>query len=177
MRVLCRGVPAICDQGGIKDKKAGRGEGDIILRIMGLDIGEKRIGVAVSDEYGLIAQGLPTVNRTGTQEDIRQLADIAQKWSVEKIVAGMPRNMNGSYGPQSDLVFDFISRLQQETEIEVICQDERLTTAAARRTLLEGDVSRQKRKKAVDKIAAVLILQSFLDRQGYLEHGRTPDSN
>jgi len=135
------------------------------LRILGLDIGEKRIGVAISDELGLTAQGLFTLQRTDLKEDIKELADVIKNRSVEKIVAGLPRNMNGTYGPQAGKVREFMDCLQDGIDIEVIYQDERLTTAAARRTLLEGDVSRQKRKKVVDKIAAVMILQNYLDRQ------------
>lgn len=134
------------------------------MRVLGLDIGEKRIGVAVSDELGFTAQGLFTLNRTVVKEDIAQLAAIIQKWSAEKIVAGLPRNMNGTYGPQAGLVKEFMMRVQNETGIEVIYQDERLSTAAARRTLLEGDVTRRRRKKVIDTIAAVMILQSYLDR-------------
>lgn len=135
------------------------------MRILGLDIGEKRIGVAISDELGLTAQGLFTLQRTDLKEDIKELADVIKNRSVEKIVAGLPRNMNGTYGPQAGKVREFMDCLQDGIDIEVIYQDERLTTAAARRTLLEGDVSRQKRKKVVDKIAAVMILQNYLDRQ------------
>ena len=133
------------------------------MRILGLDIGEKRIGVAVSDELGLTAQGLLTLERTGMQEDIKRLADIVQDWSVGKVVAGLPRNMNGTLGPQAVKVKEFVNCLQDVIGIEVVYQDERLTTAAAQRTLLEGNVSRRKRKEVVDKIAAAMILQNYLD--------------
>lgn len=135
------------------------------MRILGLDIGEKRIGVAVSDELGVTAQGLCTLNRNSMEDDIRRLAEVVQRWSAQKIVAGLPRNMNGTYGPQVAMVKEFMDRFQSEIEIEVIYQDERLSTAAARQTLLEGAVRRHKRKQVIDKIAAALILQSYLDRQ------------
>lgn len=133
------------------------------MRILGLDVGDKRIGVAVSDELGWTSQGLSTINRSELKEDIVALVDVVKEWQVEKIVVGLPRNMNGTLGPQAEKVKDFIAYLQEALDIAVVYWDERLTTVAAQRVLLEGDVSRRKRKKAVDRIAAVLILQGYLD--------------
>lgn len=134
------------------------------MRYLGLDIGEKRIGVAVSDALGLTSQGLRTLERTGTDKDYCEIARLVKEWEIGKIVVGLPRNMNGTYGPQSEKVKEFMQRLLEFIQVEVVYWDERLTTAAAQRTLLEGDITRKRRKQVVDKIAAVFILQGYLDR-------------
>ncbi|HHY06772.1 MAG TPA: Holliday junction resolvase RuvX [Clostridia bacterium] len=133
------------------------------MRILGMDLGEKRIGLAVSDELGITAQGLFTLKRTELKEDLRQLVKIIQEKEITKLVVGLPKNMNGSLGPQADRVKSFVILLTKECPLEVVYWDERLTTVAAQRVLIEGDVSRKKRRKVVDKIAAVIILQSYLD--------------
>jgi len=130
---------------------------------MGLDVGDVRIGVAVSDELGMTAQGLTTITRTNIDEDISQIAKIVSEKEVTKYVVGLPRNMNGTYGPQTEKVKKFIKILTEKHPLEVVYWDERLTTVAAQRTLIEGNMSRKKRKKVVDKIAAVMILQGYLD--------------
>lgn len=135
------------------------------MRIMGLDVGDKRIGVALSDELGITAQGLTTLQRTAPAEDLVKLASLIRENAVEKIVAGLPRNMNGTLGPQADKVKGLLDQLLERVQVEVVYWDERLTTAAAHRTLLEGNRSRAKRKKVVDTIAAVFILQGYLDRR------------
>lgn len=129
-----------------------------------MDIGEKRIGLAVSDELGITAQGLETLNRTETGKDLRQLIELIQEKGITKLVVGLPKNMNGSLGFQAEEVQRLITLLTERCPLEVVYWDERLTTAAAQRILLEGDISRKKRKKVVDKIAAVIILQGYLDR-------------
>lgn len=132
-------------------------------RILGLDIGDKTIGVAVSDLMGLTAQGIKTVNRVGKKKDIEELKKIISEKQVTKIVSGLPKNMNGDIGPQGEKVMKFCELLKEETGLEIEYWDERLTTVAAERSLLEADVSRKKRKKVVDMLAAVIILQGFLD--------------
>ena len=134
------------------------------MRILGMDFGDKRIGLAISDELGITAQGLPTLNRTGLKNDLQQLVEILKVKEITKLVVGLPKNMDGTIGSQAEKVKDFIDLLIKEYPLEVVYWDERLTTAAAQRTLLEGDVSRKKRKRAVDKIAAVIILQGYLNR-------------
>lgn len=134
-------------------------------RILGLDIGDKRIGIAVSDELGITAQGLETLHRTALEKDISKLLEIINKWSIQRIVVGLPRNMNGTYGPQAEKVKDFAERILSEGVPEIVYWDERLTTAAAERVLLEGNISRIKRKNSIDKLAAVMILQGYLDHQ------------
>lgn len=133
-------------------------------RIMGLDIGDKRIGVALSDLLLITAQGKETYNRTeDASKDAEYLARLAKDNDVDRIVCGLPKNMNGSLGEQAEKTKDFVELLRTKTDCEIIFVDERLTTASATRTLLEADVSRAKRKKVVDKIAATFILQTYLD--------------
>jgi len=131
---------------------------------MGLDIGSKRIGLALSDELGITAQGLPTLNRTVTENDIQQLLTIANQHKVEKIVVGFPKNMDGSLGKSAQQVLTFIQSIKKVTQIPVEVWDERLSTVAVSRTLLEANVSRRRRKEVVDKLAAVYILQGYLDK-------------
>jgi putative Holliday junction resolvase len=132
---------------------------------MGLDVGDRRIGVAVSDPLGITAQGLPTLERVGVKEDARALAELAEDWDVRLIVAGLPVNMNGTQGPQAGKVRRLMDKLREAAGMEVAYWDERLTTTAANRAMLEGDLSRRKRKRAVDRVAAVLILQGYLDHR------------
>ncbi|MBS5786363.1 MAG: Holliday junction resolvase RuvX [Clostridioides difficile] len=132
-------------------------------RIMGLDIGDKTIGVAVSDLMGLTAQGIKTINRVGKKKDIEELKKIISEKQINLIVSGLPKNMNGDIGPQGEKVMKFCKLLKEETGLEIEFWDERLSTVAAERSLLEADVSRNKRKKVVDMLAAVIILQGFLD--------------
>ena len=133
-------------------------------RIMGLDIGDVRIGVALSDLLLITAQGRETYTRCGDAvKDADYLIGIAKSNNVSKIVCGLPKNMNGSIGEQAEKTQAFVDLMKSRTDIEIIFVDERLTTASATRVLLEADVSREKRKKVVDKIAATYILQTYLD--------------
>lgn len=136
------------------------------MRIMGLDYGDATIGVAVSDELGLIAHGITTIRRKNKEEDLTSLKNIIIEKNINKIVLGFPKNMNNSIGPRGEKSIAFAELLRNRLNgIEVVLWDERLTTCAAERTLLEADVSRKKRKKVIDKLAAVLILQGYLDMQ------------
>lgn len=137
-------------------------------RVLCLDVGEKRIGVAVSDLLGLTAQGVATIHSEGVERDLVRVRALAEQYEAEKIVVGLPRNMDGSTGFQAERVKAFAQRLA-EMGYQIIYQDERLTTASARRTLIEGDVSRKKRKQVIDKLAAVYILQGYLDGGGLLQ--------
>lgn len=134
------------------------------MRIMALDVGSKRIGVALSDPLKITAQGLQTFQRTTLEEDIKGLWKLMDEHEVSQLVVGLPKNMDGSVGFKAEEVQQFVAELTAERKIEVIWIDERLTTVSAERTLLEADVSRAKRKKVIDKMAAVIILQSYLDR-------------
>ncbi|MGL5693447.1 MAG: Holliday junction resolvase RuvX [Peptostreptococcaceae bacterium] len=136
-------------------------------RIMGLDIGDKTIGVAVCDLMGITAQGVKTVRRVGKKKDIEELKAIIKERQVNKIVSGLPKNMNGTIGPQGEKVIKFCELIKEETGLEIEFWDERLSTVAAERSLIEGDVSRQKRKKVIDMLAAVIILQGYLDSKSF----------
>jgi len=131
------------------------------MRIMGLDIGEKRIGVAVSDPLGYTAQGISTIKR----EDVVDLKKIVSDYNIEKIVVGFPKNMDGSIGEQGKKVLDFIEELKKEINLPILTWDERLTTKEAEGVLLKANLSRAKRKRVIDKLAAALILQGYLDSQ------------
>ena len=134
-------------------------------RIMGLDIGDNTIGFAVSDLMGLTAQGVKTVKRVGKKKDIEALKEIIKERQVNKIVSGLPKNMNGTLGPQGEKVIKFCELLEEETGIKIEYWDERLSTVAAEKTLIQGNVRRENRKGVIDMVAAVIILQGYLDRQ------------
>ena len=134
-------------------------------RIMGLDIGDKTIGVAVSDIMGITAQGVKTIRRESKKKDIEELKNIIKERQVNKIVSGLPKNMNGTLGPQGEKVIKFCELLEEETGIKIEYWDERLSTVAAERTLIQGNVRRENRKGVIDMVAAVIILQGYLDRQ------------
>ncbi len=133
------------------------------MRVMGLDVGEKRIGIALSDETGTIAQGKGVCRRRTLEEDLAHLAERAREWGAERIVVGLPLNMDGTEGEQARAVREFARALEEVAGIPVELWDERLTSAEAERVLLEADLSRRKRKRVRDELAAVLILQSWLD--------------
>ena len=134
------------------------------MRIMALDVGDKRIGVALSDPLKITAQGLMTYQRTILKEDIEGIWQLIREHDVEELVVGLPKNMDGTQGFKVDDVKFFIQQLLKKGEIKVHWVDERLTTVSAERALLEADVSRKKRKNVIDKMAATIILQSYLER-------------
>lgn len=134
------------------------------MRIMGLDVGDATIGVAVSDELGLIAHGITTIRRKNLKFDIDSLKSLISEKDIKRIVVGLPKNMNNTIGPRGEKTIEFTNVLKENLpDMEIVMWDERLTTSAAERTLLEADVSRKNRKKVIDKLAAVLILQGYLD--------------
>lgn len=135
------------------------------MRMMGLDVGEKTIGVAVSDELGLTAQGVTVIRRKNHKQDMTRLQEIAHAYDIEAIVVGLPRNMDGTVGPRAQQCQSFAKQVQSTLGLPVHLWDERLTTLSAERTLVSADISRRRRKQVVDKIAASLILQGFLDAQ------------
>lgn len=141
------------------------------MRIIGLDIGEKTVGVALSDPLGLTAQPIETIRYSSLHVAWQRIHVLIVKNSVSKIVAGLPLNMNGSEGPQAIKVRGFVFDLQKflknrKIKLDVEYVDERLSSTAAERVLLEADVSRAKRKKVIDKLAASFILQGYLDSLG-----------
>ena len=133
-------------------------------RILGLDLGSKNIGIALSDPLKITSQGLTTLKRISRAKDLSQLRELVREHDVREVVVGLPLNMDGSLGPQAEKVTREAERLRSELGIPVILWDERLTTVEAERTLLQADVSRSKRKKVIDKLAAQIILQGYLDR-------------
>lgn len=135
-------------------------------RCVALDLGERRIGVAVSDPLGLTAQGLGVVERKGEPHDLQALSDLIAPYAPRLLVVGLPRHMNGSLGPEAERIQQLGEKWGQALGLEVEYWDERLSTAAAERTLLEADLSRRRRRQVRDKVAAVHILQGFLDRRG-----------
>ena len=135
------------------------------MRILALDVGDKRIGVAVSDPLGITAQPIETYTRIGYGPDVRHMCDLASAYETDTILCGLPRNMDGSSGGQAQRVRDFAAQLEA-AGLTIHYQDERMTTLSAERALLEANMRRDKRKQKVDMIAAVVILQAFLDAGG-----------
>jgi len=137
------------------------------MRIMGLDVGSKTVGVAISDPLGFTAQGLEIIQIDEEKEQFgfERLTELVEKYKVDKFVLGLPKNMNNTSGPRVEASKAYGEKVAQLFQIPVEYQDERLTTVAAERMLIEqADVSRSKRKKVIDKLAAQLILQNYLDR-------------
>lgn len=137
------------------------------MRIMGLDVGSKTVGVAISDPLGFTAQGLEIIqiNEEKEQFGFERLTELVEQYKVDKFVLGLPKNMNNTSGPRVEASKAYGEKIAQLFQIPVEYQDERLTTVAAERMLIEqADVSRSKRKKVIDKLAAQLILQNYLDR-------------
>lgn len=136
------------------------------MRILGLDVGDRTIGVSISDPLGFTAQGITTIRRKNEEYDLNELKKICKEYEVEKIVCGLPKNMNNTLGPQGEKVKEFAEKIIEELKLDIIYWDERLTTVAAHRAMLEADLSRKKRKNIVDKVASTYILQGYLDSQG-----------
>lgn len=136
------------------------------MRYVSLDVGDKTIGVAVSDLLGLTAQGVKTVRRISNKKDLQELGEIISDFDGVTFIIGLPKNMNGTEGERCEIVRDFAEKLKKSfPNINQIFWDERLSTVAAEKSLIAADVSRKKRKKVIDKMAAVYILQGFLDSQ------------
>jgi putative holliday junction resolvase len=137
------------------------------MRVMGLDVGSKTVGVAISDELGWTAQGIETIKIDEDQGVFRmdRIKELAEEYQVDTVVVGMPKNMNNTIGPRGEASKAYGELIQQELSLPIKYWDERLSTMAAERVLLEADVSRKKRKKVIDKMAAMMILQGYLDSQ------------
>ena len=133
-------------------------------RIIAFDIGDKRIGVAISDPFGEMALPLETYHRKAFKQDVEYLANLAKSKEAVKIVCGLPVNFDGSPSVQTEKTLAFIEKLKGQTDIEVVTTDERFTTLEARRLLLEADMRRDKRKQVIDKIAASYILEDYLGK-------------
>lgn len=135
------------------------------MRILGLDLGTKTLGAAISDEMGWTAQGIETIkiDEAGGDFGLSRLSEIIAEYGADKIVLGFPKNMNGTVGPRGEASQSFAKVLENTYNVPVVLWDERLSTMAAEKMLISADVSRQKRKKVIDKMAAVMILQGYLD--------------
>lgn len=133
------------------------------MRLLGLDVGDKRIGVALSDESATLASGLTTLERVGPRKDLKALAALVREHEVSDVVVGLPRHLDGSLGPQAQKVLQFMDELRPVVKVPVVPWDERFTSVMATRALIEGGVSRRGRRSVVDKVSATLILQNYLD--------------
>ena len=134
-----------------------------ILRKLGIDLGDARIGLAISDPLCIFASGLETYNRKDLQNDLNYIAKIVKDYNVDTIVVGLPKNMDGTCGERVLKTKDFCANLQKITNANIVYMDERLTTVSAEKMLIESNVRRENRKKVIDKVAASIILQSWLD--------------
>jgi putative Holliday junction resolvase len=139
------------------------------MKYMGLDIGSKTIGVAVSDDFGWTAQPVTTISRKKRDDDFQKITELIDKHNVSEIVIGLPKNMDGTLGSSAKKVIEFADFLKGNLNVPISLWDERMSTQAVTRTLIEADVKRRKRKKVIDKLAAVYILQGYLDYKEF--HG------
>jgi putative Holliday junction resolvase len=137
------------------------------MRTLGIDFGERRVGVAISDPLGSIAFGVCTITVTGINNAVAQVSELCQEKEVSAIIVGLPLNMDGSRGEMVERVEIFVTKLAKATGLPIETYDERLSSAMVERTLLDADMSRNKRKRVIDKLAAQVILQGYLDRQGF----------
>jgi putative Holliday junction resolvase len=133
-------------------------------RLMGLDVGDRTIGVAVSDLLMITAQGVTTIKRTNIKNDINELKKIIEEYQVTKIVSGLPKMLNGTVGIQGEKVLEFLEKMKKHIDLPVELEDERFTTTISERMLIQADVKRKKRKEVIDKLAAVQILTTYMQR-------------
>jgi len=136
------------------------------MRILALDVGDKRIGVAISDELEISAHALTTITRNDLKKEIKEIQELISEYNVEEIVVGMPVMMNGSVGIQAEKVGRFVDELKRDFRIPIKLFDERLSTRLIEKTLIAADMSREKRKKVIDKLSAVIILQDYMSSRG-----------
>lgn len=134
------------------------------MRIMALDVGSRTIGIACSDALLMTAQGVETILRTSLEKDFQRLSELIAEYEVHELVVGMPKNMNGTKGERAEKTEEFVEKMKEVISLPVTYWDERLSTVMAERQLIAADVSRKKRKDVIDKMAAVVILQGYLDR-------------
>ena len=134
------------------------------MRIMSLDVGSRTIGIACSDALLMTAQGIETIRWTSLEKDFNRLQELITEYEVHELVVGMPKNMNGTKGERAEKTEEFVEKMKEVIDLPVTYWDERLSTVMAERQLIAADVSRKKRKSVIDKMAAVVILQGYLDR-------------
>lgn len=133
-------------------------------RLMGLDVGDKTIGVAVSDLLMITAQGVTTIKRTSIRNDMKELKKLIDEYQVTKLVVGIPKMLNGTVGIQGEKVLAFLEKMKKYIDLPVVLEDERFTTAISEKMLIEADVKRKKRKEVIDKLAAAQILSGYMQR-------------
>lgn len=133
-------------------------------RILGIDVGDKRIGVAVTDPLQITAQGVMTLKRKTREDDLEAFRELITRYEIKKVVAGLPLNMDGSESAQTRKTINFCQFIKKRLKIEIIYIDERLTSSWSEKVLIEGNVSRENRKDYIDMLAAQMILQSYMDR-------------
>ena len=134
------------------------------MRIMALDVGSRTIGIACSDALLMTAQGIETIRRTSLENDFKRLSELISEYEVHELVVGMPKNMNCTKGERAEKTEEFVGKMKEVIDLPITFWDERLSTVMAERQLIAADVSRKKRKDVIDKMAAVVILQGYLDR-------------
>jgi len=147
------------------------------MKILGIDYGEKRIGVALSDPSNMVARSLKVLKRNGTRSWIGDIKAIVEENKIEKIVIGLPRNMNGSLGGKGKEVLAFVKVLEKVIRVPIVTWDERLTTVIAEKVLRQAELSRKKRKDSLDKVSACIILQNYLDSIGWGQKEKSRESN
>lgn len=134
------------------------------MRKIGIDFGDARIGLAISDPLGFFASGLETYNRKNLQADLKHILDLIKEKEADTLVVGLPKNMDGTEGVRVEKTKEFCQELQKLSDVNIVYMDERLTTVQAEKMLIEQNVRREDRKKVIDKVAATIILQSYLDK-------------
>lgn len=144
-------------------------------RLLGLDLGAKRIGVALSDPLGVTAQGLTVLPRRGGVQDLQEIKTLVEKYQVEAVVIGLPRRLSGEVGPEAQAALDFAAALREYLSIPVHTWDEWLTTVQAERLLLSADLSRKKRRRVIDKVAAAFMLENYLEAHRASENEACPE--
>lgn len=143
------------------------------MKKIALDVGDKTIGIAVSDDLLLTAQGITTIERVGIRKDAGKVIDLIREYNCDTVVIGLPKRLDGTDSPQTEKVYEFKTMLENKMKsvglqnVNIVYQDERLTTVMAEKVLIEADVSRKKRKTVIDKQAAVLIMQGYLDKLAF----------
>lgn len=143
------------------------------MKKIALDVGDKTIGIAVSDDLLLTAQGITTIERVGIRKDAGKVIDLIREYNCDTVVVGLPKRLDGTDSPQTEKVYEFKTMLENKMKsvglqnVNIVYQDERLTTVMAEKVLIEADVSRKKRKTVIDKQAAVLIMQGYLDKLAF----------
>jgi len=151
------------------------------MKIIALDVGDKTVGVALSDDLLITAQGLMTIERVGIRKDTGKVIDLIRQYDCKTVVIGLPKNLNGTDSIQTEKVYEFKTMLENKMkssglgQVEVVYQDERFTTVMAEKVLIEADVSRKKRKDVIDKQAAVLILQGYLERLRTIKNNQSQE--